>query len=116
MWRGGRVNSGKSHLSRHTSLVELSRNVQQQAKTSLVELSRNVQQQAKRVRLDSIEIRNRNGNINISSLTPYPPPPNSVGGVTSSYSCDADGRRVTRLTGGVTTLFLYDLAGHLIAE
>ena len=24
MWRGGRVNSGKSHLSRHTSLVELS--------------------------------------------------------------------------------------------
>lgn len=38
------------------------------------------------------------------------------GGVSVSYGYDGDGRRVKKVTGGVTTVFVYNVAGQLIAE
>jgi hypothetical protein len=35
---------------------------------------------------------------------------------TAGYACDGDGRRVMKVTGGVTTVFVYDAAGNLAAE
>ncbi len=39
-----------------------------------------------------------------------------MGGTTANYFYDGDGRRVKKVVGTVTTVFVYNVAGQLIAE
>ena len=56
-----------------------------------------------------------NGNV-LSQITTAPKAAGGTLALTQSYSYDGSGQRVKKVAGSVTTLFVYNVAGQLIAE